>query len=135
MTPRRSRELGVEVKVLQNASGHGVDLYAFDATRNRYIVIEVKSSTTGGFGSLPSQMPDEFLRQRAALAEQGQGFWKASNVPQATRDAATDISSNFKYNSGGANPPTVVGYKYEIAIPKPGQSGTPTVTIKRWGPG
>ena len=129
-----SKELGVEVKVLQNTSGHGVDLYAFDATLNRYIVIEVKSSTTGSFGGLPAQGPEAFLRQRAALAEQGQGFWDPRNVPRDVTAASKDINLNFRNNSTGSNPPTVVGYKYEIAIPKPGDSGVPAITIKKWGP-
>ena len=128
-----SKQLGIDVKVLQNASGHGVDLWAFDATMNRYIVIEVKSSTTGSFGVSPAMGPTAFLQSRAALAAGGQGFWKDLNVPQSTRDAATDITKNFN-NSTHLNTPTVVGYKYEISVPKPGQSGTPTITIKRWQP-
>ena len=128
-----SRELGVEVKVLQNASGHGVDLYAFDATMNRYIVIEVKSSTVGNFGSLPAGSAEEFFRTRVDRAASGTGFWKDSNVPKSTIDAAKDIQKNYERNIGSLHAPTVVGYKYEISIPKLGESGAPQLTIKKWG--
>ena len=124
-----SKQMGVEVKVLQNASGHGVDLYAFDAVNNRYIVIEVKSSAVGSFGAPPAGGPEAFLKDRAAKAVDGKGFWREANVPKDVQAAATDITTNFLNNS-----PTVVGYKFEIVIPKPGQSGIPTVTIKKWGP-
>jgi len=75
------------------------------------------------------------LRRLKLLAAIGQGFWREANVPESTRAAANDIRANFRENIGGANPPTVIGYKYEIAVPKPNQSGIPTVTIKRWGQG
>lgn len=127
-----SKELGVEVKVLQNASGHGVDLYAFDATMNRYIVIEVKSSTTGSFGALPAGTPEAFLQDRAAKAASGQGFWKEPNVPESTRLAAADINANFMQNRGQPNAPTVIGYKFDISLPKVGESAVPTVRITKW---
>ena len=97
-------------------------------------MIEVKSSTTGSFGPLPAGTPEDFLKSRAALAAQGQGFWKQQNVPTATRNDAKDITVNFRDNAGTSSAPSVVGYKYEIAIPRPGQSGAPTITVKKWGP-
>ncbi|MFT7722266.1 MAG: hypothetical protein QM788_05490 [Roseateles sp.] len=106
-------------------------VYLFKRLRKSY-VIEVKSSTTGSFGSLPAIGPEAFLRDRAAKAETGQGFWRDANVSNEVKLAAKDIGTNFR--NGGTNPPTVIGYKFEVSIPKSGQSATPTVTIKTWGP-
>jgi len=124
-----SKQLGVKVMVLQNASKHGLDLYAFDATTNRYIVIEVKSSTNGSFGSPPAGGPEDFLRTRVDRALQGDGFWAGHNVPTDLLKRAEDMQTNLNKNN-----PTVIGYKYEISIPKPGQIGAPTLVVKRWGP-
>ena len=44
-----SKELGLDVKVLQNNSKHGVDLYHYDPVKNEYLVIEVKSSWAGNY--------------------------------------------------------------------------------------
>ncbi|MDF1529812.1 MAG: hypothetical protein P1R74_11865, partial [Sedimenticola sp.] len=74
-----STELGLPVKVLQNNSNHGVDLYAYDVANNRYLVIEVKSSETGRFPKL--KIPAErFLETRAKSAAAGKGFWKPEST-------------------------------------------------------
>jgi hypothetical protein len=60
---------------------------------------------------------------------QGDGFWAGHNVPTDLLKRAEDMQTNLNKNN-----PTVIGYKYEISIPKPGQTGAPTLVVKRWGP-
>jgi Holliday junction resolvase-like predicted endonuclease len=124
-----SEQLGVKVYVLQNASKHGVDLYAHDPTTNRYIVIEVKTSQHESYGAAPSMGPEAFFKDRAGKAAEGLGHWATHNVPNDLADRAIDIRTNLNSNT-----PSVVGYKYEISIPSDRGSGAPVLTIKRWGP-
>ena len=120
--------MGIEFKVLQNNSRHGVDLYAHDAVNNRYVVVEVKSSTVGSYGAPSAAGPASFLQSRAALAEQGQGFWKDGNATAAVKAEGARIRQGFD-----TNPPAVVGYKFEVALPQPWQSAAPVITVKPWG--
>ena len=124
-----SEQLGVKVYVLQNASKHGVDLYAHDPTTNRYIVIEVKTSQHESYGAAPSMGPEAFFRDRADKAAEGLGHWAKHNVSPGLKGRAYEIQTNLRDNS-----PTVTGYKYEISIPSDRASGAPVLTIKRWGP-
>lgn len=123
-----SKELGIKVHVLQNSSRHGVDLYAFDATTNR---IEVKSSMHETYGQAPATGPEEFFRQRVARAVAGTGHWAGHNVAPDLMPRAIDIQTNLRQNA-----PSVVGFKYEISIPEPGngQAAAPVLVVKRWGP-
>jgi hypothetical protein len=119
------KELGFEVRPLQNNSGHGVDLYGYDPVQNRYVVIEVRSSAVGKFEN-PTGNPVDLLKSRADLAAAGQtGGW--GKVPPGTQDAGKAIQQTFSIGT-----PTVTGYKVEVALPREGQTGTPTVTFKCW---
>ena len=120
-----SQELGMEVKVLQNNSKHGIDLYAYDKINNKYLVIEVKSSEAGSFAD-PRTNPLTFLETRATSAANGQGFWKVENTPTGIQDAGKDI---LKQLQAGA---TVTGIKLEVGIPLQRATGTPTITVKSW---
>lgn len=122
-----TKELGLEFKVLQNNSKHGVDLYAYDPVKNQYIVVEVKSSTVGSFGAAPADGPAAFLKSRAEKAAAGQGVWDPKNTPLGMKDAGQAIKDQLDKNA-----PTVVGYKFEVALPKANESGTPTLNIKKW---
>lgn len=116
-------KLGLEVRVLQNNSRHGVDLYAYDPIKNQYLVFEVKSSSVNNF-KMTDVDAKVFLETRAERAKVGEGVW--SKTPEGIKQAGTEIVDNL---SKGAK---VVGFKIEVAVPKQGQSGVPVVAVKKW---
>jgi hypothetical protein len=122
------RRMGVaDVTFLKNNSGHGVDrIIGYDPTRKEYVILEVKTSTTGSFGNLPQESPWKFLESRAARAESALGVWKESRTPHGTQASGEAISSNLERGA------RVVGYKLEIAIPQTGTVGTAVATVKSW---
>ena len=129
---RFSEKMGLDIRVLQNNSRHGVDLYSYDPVRNEYLVIEVKSSWAGNFklSKLQRNGPEVYLDMQARKAAGGQGFWRPENTPPGIQDDGFEIRSRLNPKEG--LPATVKGIKMEVAIPRSGESGIPNLTIREW---
>ncbi|KEQ12222.1 hypothetical protein [Endozoicomonas numazuensis] len=127
-----SRELGLDVKVLQNNSKHGVDLYHYDPVKNEYMVIEVKSSWAGNYRLSKDQQkgPKAYLSAQADKAAGGQGFWDPKNTPPGIKADGEEVVDRIRGIYGA--PATVRGIKMEVAIPKTSESGIPSLTLKEW---
>ena len=124
-----TKELGLKIKILQNNSKHGVDLYSYDPVKNEYLVIEVKSSWAGNFRLSKDQQkgPNVYLKVQADKAAGGQGFWRSENTPLGIQDEGQTIVDKLRFEKA-----SVKGIKMEVAIPKSGESGIPNLTIKEW---
>ena len=132
LAQRFLEKMGLDVKVLQNNSKHGVDLIHYDPVKNEYLVIEVKSSWVDRYPLSAAQRrgPSAYLRTQADKAAGGEGFWRPENTPQGIKADGEKIVR--KLNGKYETPATVKGIKMEVAIPKAGESGTPSLTVKEW---
>jgi filamentous hemagglutinin len=116
-----------DITFLKNNSGHGVDrIIGYDPTRKEYVILEVKTSTTGSFGNLPAESPREFLETRARRGQSATGAWKESSTPSGTQAQADAIVENL------ASRARVIGYKIEVSIPRTGSSGVVVARIADW---
>jgi hypothetical protein len=122
------QKMGIrDITFLKNNSGHGVDrVIGYDPTRKEYVVLEVKTSSSGSFGDLPPESPLEFLETRAGRAASADGVWKESRTPTGTKAAGQAIIANLERNA------RVIGYKIEVTIPPSGIAGTAVAKIKSW---
>ena len=129
---RFSEKMGLDVKVLQNNSKHGVDLYSYDEAKNEYLVIEVKSSWADRYRLSRDQRkgPAVYLRAQAVKAAGGEGFWRPESTPSGIKADGEEVVDRLRGIYG--TPATVRGVKMEVAIPRTGESGIASLTVKEW---
>ena len=71
-----------------------------------------------------------YLGEQAKRAARAEGFWDPKNTPPGIQ--ADGINIQRRLNPKDGTPATVKGIKMEVAIPRAGESGTPSLTIKEW---
>jgi hypothetical protein len=114
---------------IQNASGHGIDIVAWDKRIGDWVFFEVKASKTvvaPGLSKLQKNS-DRFImsRLRRAAGEAGSKSWKS--VSETTKAEADNILKAIKKSPNG-----IKDYKRELIEVTKVWTSPPTITRSPW---
>lgn len=117
---------GKQFMPIQNASGHGADLVYIDHATKTIYHVEVKTNVVGQMGGIPENLADRF---GSWINQARYGTLNGQKLPADMSSMANEIF-RLKEN-GGYN---VSHNLMQVEIPRVGQSGRVSATLRPWPP-